>query len=558
MLESDKDVIICEGEFDCMLLHQNGFLAVSSTSGANTFKGAWAQYFKDRVVRIVYDADEAGKTGAQKVASMVLPVAKEVKIITLPLKQGKDVTDYFLDGGTKEELEKIIEETEPEEKKETDIETGSKKEGEIETNFIKSGNLLAQMCLDPAKTPSTYFCAYEDGKISYRNSLELNGVTYKPYSPEMDAIKNNLVRFPSEAVDYGEEKDLVRDILLFVDKLLDVTPTFRKLIPYYILFTWVYDLFYELPYLRAKGDHGSGKSRLLKVVGRLCYMPMLVGHCTASYAFRIIERFKGTLILDEADFKDSSETEKFIKILNCGFEKDSPYGLTEQRGKKLQEVSYQVFGPKIIATRKEWEDSALESRCLTEDMMWTDKEDIPENWKEEFDEEALHLRNKLLLWRFRRYKKPDLSNIKVDKSIEPRLRQIIIPLLSIIEDIDIQKELKDHIKERNRDIVLSRGMKFEALIIEAISKLWVKPVKIKIYMKDIADFVNTNHRDELYEGKDITSRRVGSIVRRKLSFKPIKDMHGSYISLEDKRVQQRLNHLIQKYGLERVEEDMTV
>lgn len=113
--KSDSPVMFVEGEFDVALLGQYGFLAVSSITGAQTFRKEWLIYFKGRTVIIILDADKAGRTAAQKIARMLLPVAKEVKIINLSLTRGNDVTDYFVSNtGTKEELEKIIKETEPE------------------------------------------------------------------------------------------------------------------------------------------------------------------------------------------------------------------------------------------------------------------------------------------------------------------------------------------------------------------------------------------------------------------------------------------------------------
>jgi hypothetical protein len=52
---------------------------------------------------------------------------------------------------------------------------------------------------------------------------------------------------------------------------LMVIGNFRKIATYYILLTWVYDAFNELPYLRLRGDFGSGKTRALIVIGSLCY-----------------------------------------------------------------------------------------------------------------------------------------------------------------------------------------------------------------------------------------------------------------------------------------------
>jgi len=38
----------------------------------------------------------------------------------------------------------------------------------------------------------------------------------------------------------------------------------------------------------------------------------------------MLDKWRGSLIIDEADFKDSSEQNEVITILNCGFEENGP------------------------------------------------------------------------------------------------------------------------------------------------------------------------------------------------------------------------------------------
>ena len=97
--------------------------------------------------------------------------------------------------------------------------------------------------------------------------------------------------------------------------------------------------------------------------------------------------------------------------------------------------AYAVFGPKIIATRGMFSAGALESRCITEDLgQRSIRDDIPLNLPDSFKEEALALRNKLLLYRFRnRFTVGDLRTI-ADRGVEPRITQVFAPLLSVVED----------------------------------------------------------------------------------------------------------------------------
>jgi len=106
-------IIITEGEFKALLLNQLGFLAVSSTGGAGTWKPEWNSLFKGLIVILAYDNDEAGKKGAKKVANSLKEVAQSVKRIQWPPfmngKDKKDVTDFFVVlGKTKADFQALL------------------------------------------------------------------------------------------------------------------------------------------------------------------------------------------------------------------------------------------------------------------------------------------------------------------------------------------------------------------------------------------------------------------------------------------------------------------
>lgn len=106
-LRSDT-VCICEGEMDCLLLLSNGINAVTSTCGCSYFNESWVKLFKNKNVFILYDNDEAGKNGAEKV-HMILQDFTRVQILTVPKYEGvKDVTDLYIK--KRKEFYKLIKE----------------------------------------------------------------------------------------------------------------------------------------------------------------------------------------------------------------------------------------------------------------------------------------------------------------------------------------------------------------------------------------------------------------------------------------------------------------
>src|SRR5208282_3812172 len=152
----------------------------------------------------------------------------------------------------------------------------------------------------------------------------------------------------------------------------------------------------------------------------------------------------GTLILDEADFRFSDAKADIVKILNNGTVRGMPILRTMMnRQREFNPQAFQVFGPKIVATRSSYDDRGLESRFLTEDMGRRPlRSDIPINLPERFRDEARELRNKLLLYRFHRRMDTTLDESLVDRTLEPRFNQILLPLLSIVRDLGLREEMR--------------------------------------------------------------------------------------------------------------------
>lgn len=102
-----KRLILCEGEHDLMMAWQKELAGVCSfTGGAMSIPTAdKLEVFEGKDVAIIYDHDKAGIEGAERTAQALLNIVHAIKIIQLPVKgDGQDLTDYFCQGGTKEDL----------------------------------------------------------------------------------------------------------------------------------------------------------------------------------------------------------------------------------------------------------------------------------------------------------------------------------------------------------------------------------------------------------------------------------------------------------------------
>src|SRR3989442_1461069 len=103
-------------------------------------------------------------------------------------------------------------------------------------------------------------------------------------------------------------------------------------------------------------------------------------------------------------------------------------------------------------------------------MSWRDPPLVrcSSGWTSPSREEALALRNKLLLFRFRNLQGARIADNVVDRSIEPRLSQVFTPLLSIIDDPGTREELRELARRYYREMVAERGTETEAHVLEII------------------------------------------------------------------------------------------
>lgn len=229
-------LVICEGEFDCLVLRAFGIPAISSTAGARTFKDEWIEQLSFvRHLYICFDNDDAGDQGANELIeklSEALP-STSVLQITLPDEVGEhgDITDYskLPDANPSDLFEKYAElRSGP---KPIDVSTF----GEITTKELSSvldltikhdneNKLVSFLCMLSAYT--------EDSQLNVSfNAPSSTGKTYIPtqvaqYFPDADVRQfggASPTAFFHDNASFDKERnchvvDLERKILIFLEQ----------------------------------------------------------------------------------------------------------------------------------------------------------------------------------------------------------------------------------------------------------------------------------------------------------------------------------------------------
>jgi DNA primase len=113
VIERPSRIVVCEGEFDRLVLEARGFAAVNSTGGAAVFRPEWAKQLNAiEEVYVCFDRNQAGRNGTMLVGAMV-PKARRVQLPD-EVGEGGNVTEFFVRlRRTKEEFLSLLETATP-------------------------------------------------------------------------------------------------------------------------------------------------------------------------------------------------------------------------------------------------------------------------------------------------------------------------------------------------------------------------------------------------------------------------------------------------------------
>lgn len=208
----------------------------------------------------------------------------------------------------------------------------------------------------------------------------------------------------------------------------------------WILATWFVEELDFVPYMLITApEKGCGKSQLLKLMSRLSRKPLNSSNLTQATVYRIIDKCKPTLFIDEVDTFIGNNKE-LIGVLNCGNERDSSYVYRNEKSSKgeLIPTAYDCFGFKALSgINSKSLASALVSRSIVIELRKKLKDEKVEKLrsgpKPDFDEicqKCVTIRNK-----YRGCFKSALTNVRnslLPSSLNDREKDKWEPLIALI------------------------------------------------------------------------------------------------------------------------------
>lgn len=383
-------------------------------------------------------------------------------------------------------------------------------------------------------------------EIEIIEEIKIGSYIYKPLNSKL--IDKNSIYLPSGVADYGSTTELIKEVSKYLNYYFEVDSSMEKILPNYILFTWVFEKFPFVPYLQFIGRTTTGKTTAGETVTSLCYKAIdATGAASQSAIFRVADEWGGVLFLDE--FDPETKDQEMLSFLKSGVS-DRAVLRVEATGKNFKVVPYIVKAPKIFTSEKIITDAGLQSRTIVIKME-KNKRKLPLYKLSNYIRKGQEIRNKLLMWRLDHIGKINLSKIefgfKEFTSFDRRVQQILTPIYYLSDKkgkdkiLEFAKEQEERTKEERRNT--EEGIIFN-IIYEYYEVQHAQPA-----LKYITEELNKQREDLGYKTKR-SERKLGEIIRNILGFEIDRLGHENISTVLIEKNKEKYKELLEYYGLD--------
>ena len=199
----------------------------------------------------------------------------------------------------------------------------------------------------------------------------------------------------------------------------------------WIAFAWTHDAATHSPMLLVtSAERDSGKTTLLGLVNLLSPRGILVVYPTPAVLYRMVDKWKPTLIVDEADdqFRENSELRA---VVNSGWTRGA--GVPRCNPDTNEPEIFPTFGPKAIGMKGHSIPDTTLSRSIVVEMFRKKRGEFAADFEHLDDAELNAMRQQLARWAEDNFKALRGAQPTMSKDFYNRLRSNWRPLLAIAD-----------------------------------------------------------------------------------------------------------------------------
>jgi hypothetical protein len=388
-------IVIVEGEGKCDLLAEWNIAATCNAGGSCKWRLEHSEHLRGADVIIIPDNDEAGYKHLEQVGASLHGAAARVRVLMLPgLPQKGDVIDWAKAGGTREQLDALIEQA-PDWVPLTPV---SKEEAEKKKAAEAEEGQLAKL----AQMPEGIAAAREARRLAKELNVLRSDIDAEIRARRQDQIaplQGYWVVEPAESPADGD--DLIRDIIRKLRKHVVCSKEDMLTIALWIMLAWVHEdaAIYSPILVATSAEPESGKTTTLSLIAML--VPKAISSVEISKAalYRSIKVWQPSFIIDEFDTVLASaigDQSELRSVINSGHTRGQGVVrcITDEHKPEL----FSTFCPKAIGMVGRKLPSATLSRCIFIELRRRKPGESIEKFKHEDDAELRDLRRRLRRW----------------------------------------------------------------------------------------------------------------------------------------------------------------
>lgn len=304
--------------------------------------------------------------------------------------------------------------------------------------------------------------------------VKVDKITYKPIPVTKNLLKSLII--PDGIEEYGTLTDLRKEMHNFaLDEYdpVDSKPMYLLIIDL-LLTSWISPDWQEnmaekfIPVINARGGSETGKKRFLTVTRWLTYHSRYILKTDRIPSiYRCLMPWNATLIMDEADLKDSKLDNELVQFINS---RCDGVGLPRYNTKTQKIDDIYSFGLTIMATRTTFSDDGITSRCV---VMPTTATDNPKDYdlipSKEWLERGKVLQRKLILFKLRHIDGKMPIQLLIEGISSFRVRESLLILQGLKdEDPTLMKHIVELAKQMQEQAIIERSASPDGMVLNVV------------------------------------------------------------------------------------------